>query len=696
MKTLLHPFPALLAGMLTLLLGAGLSQAQTRPPQIDGPILYEPIAPSVFAGDLRQLPATRLWREGEPFREVEDLKEQQSGGQAPGAAAPAQLGGPAAAPGAGPGVAATLAPVSFDGIPATGWVPPDTVGDIGPDHYVQAVNISLAIYDRSGNLLVGPSPINALWAGFGGPCATNNNGDPIVRYDHLADRWLVSQFALGVNFQCIAISRTPDPVAGGWYLYAFPTPGFPDYPKIGVWPDGYYMGTQRGFVGGGLDVYAFDRIRMLNGLPAGAVQFFVPAPSLFLQPSDLDGPAPATGTPNFFVRHVDRDQFGGPSDRLEVFAFSVNWGSPAASTFLPLPSLPVTPFDATLCGDNFVGACAPQPGTSTRLETLPAWLMWRLQYRNFGTHETLVTNHTINTGANHAGIRWYELRRTGGGPWSVFQQGTHSPDTALHRWMGSAAMNADGCLALGYSASSNTVFPGIRYAGRVAADPAGTLPVAETTLLNGGGSQTGSFRWGNYSTMDVDPLDDRTFWYTTEYYSATSSAGWRTRVASFQLPGCGSPLPVTPVAQHQVTLLVGGLLTDDSLPLNAGFDTGFLYRRHRFAPLWSWELETSIAFTEDAVQSGLLANGQLHLVRHLNAPPSKVLPFLLAGIGVAHYDTLGFSDTAPLATLGIGADFAWTPKVGFRLDLRALWLNDLIVPGWTTNVQVLWGPTFAF
>jgi hypothetical protein len=699
MKNLAKLYPvAFLVGLLPLLLAAtgGPLEAQSTP-QIQGPVLFEPIAPQVFEGDLRQLPKTNAWREGERFRDVEDMKEQKSPGiQAPDAD-PSFFDSAAEDGGAGPGVASTFSPVSFDGIPATGWVPPDAVGGIGPNHYVQAVNISLAIYDRTGSLLVGPSPINALWAGFGGPCQSNNNGDPIVRYDHLADRWLVSQFAFSAGFQCVAISRTPDPVAGGWYLYAFPTPGAPDYPKIGVWPDGYYMGTQRGFPGGGLDVYAFDRIRMLSGLPAGAVHFSIPPPSLFLQPSDLDGPAPPTGTPNFFVRHVDGDQFGG-ADRLEMFAFRVNWGSPGSSTFTPLPSLPVAPFNAILCGNNFFGTCVPQPGTPARLETLPAWLMWRLQYRNFGTHETLVTNHTINTGGDHAGIRWYELRRTSGGSWTVFQQGTHSPDATLHRWMGSVAMDKDGSLALGYSVSSGTVFPGIRYAGRLASDPPGTLPVAETTLVNGGGSQTGSFRWGNYSTMDVDPVDDCTFWYTAEYYSANSSAGWRTRVASFQLPSCGVTPPPTapPPLQHQVALLVGGLLTDNALPLNSGFDTGFLYRRNRFVPLWSWELETGLAFTRDAVNSGLLANAQLHLVRHLNAPPSKVQPFLLAGVGVAHYSTLGSSDTAPLATLGIGADFAWTQKVGFRLDVRALWLHDLINPGWTTNFQVLWGPTFSF
>jgi len=600
---------------------------------------------------------------------------------------------------------ASPSPVSFDGIPATGWAPPDTVGDVGPHHYVQTVNVSLAIYDKLGNLLVGPSPINALWAGFGGACENSNNGDPIVRYDQLADRWLVSQFALTSipRFQCVAISRTPDPVAGGWYLYAFPTPGNPDYPKIGVWPDGYYMGTQRGFPGGGLDVYVFDRIRMLSGLPAGAVQFFVPAPSLFLQPSDLDGPAPPTGTPNFFVRHVDGDQFGG-ADRLEMFAFNVNWGTPAASTFTPLPSLPTVPFDAVLCANPFFGTCVPQPGTPQRLEGLTVWLMWRLQYRNFGTYETLVTNHTVDVdGADHAGIRWYELRRAPGGVWSIFQQGTFSPDAGApgladdpHRWMGSVAMDKDGSIALGYSVSSATVFPGIRYTGRLTGDPAGAMPIGEVTLVNGGGSQTGTLRWGNYSSMDVDPEDDCTFWYTTEYYSTTSAAGWRTRIASFRLPSCSPTSPAPQALPHQVELSVGGLLTDGSLPLNSGFDMGFLYRRHRFVPLWSWEIEAGLVFTEDTVNNGLLAHAELNLVRHFNSPPAKVLPFVLVGAGVAHFNSLGFSDTSPLLTLGGGADFRWSERFGFRLDLRAVWLHDLIAPGWTTNARIAWGPTFSF
>ena len=681
--------------------------AQTRPPQgpgIQGPILYDPVAPKVYTGNLTNLPKARAWRIGDPVREVEDLKRlefppnQRGGAEAPdisAAAGGALVTGVLGAP-------PTTSPLSFDGIPATIYTPPDTVGDIGPNHYLQAVNASFAIFNRNGSLLAGPSPISSLWAGLGGPCDAGDLIDPIVRYDHLADRWLLSGFPFSGGVECIAISRTGDPITGGWFLYSFLTPAFPDYPKIGVWPDGYYMGTQRGFPGGGLDVFAFDRARMLQGLPAGQVQFVVPAPSLFLLPSDLDGPSPPVGTPNFFVRHVDGDQWGG-ADRLDVFAFHVDWANPVASTFTSLPSLPTAAFNAVLCGDNFLGTCVSQPGTAMKLETLPAWMMWRLQYRNFGSHETLVTNHTVNVGGDHAGIRWYELRRSPGGAWNLFQEGTFSPDEGApgpaddpHRWMASAAMNRDGCLALGYSASSNVLAPSIRFTGRQPADPAGAMSQGEVTLVNGGGAQTGSLRWGNYSTMDVDPLDDRSFWYTTEYYTATSSGGWSPRISSFELSGCGPNEPELEPLRHRVSLSVGGVFTDGSLPLNSGFEIGFRYQRHRFLPQWSWELETNIAGVDDGANDGLLGSAELHLVRHLRTPPAKVQPFLLVGIGGSHYNTLGSSDTAFQVTLGGGAEFEWSRRVGFRLDARVVWLNDLLSSGWTTNAEILWGPTFSF
>lgn len=517
--------------------------------QEDGPApsVYAPVAPQVLGTDMRAVAgrmAAPQWSAGMPVRTVEDLREEM--GPTP------PVTGPEVRSALRPAVAVPLAGVNFDGIPATGVLPPDIVGDVGPKHYVQAVNSAFSIYDKSGILLAGPTPINALWSGFGGPCETLNNGDPIVRYDALADRWLISQFALPGGqqglFECIAISRTPDPVGGGYFLYAFPTndsrtgnPVFPDYPKIGVWPDAYYMGTQRGFPAGGLDVWAFERDQMLVGGPARVVQFSVPAPSLFLMPSDLDGPPPPAGTPNFFVRQVDGERFGG-DDRLEVFAFSVDWATPAASTFIQIADLATDPFDSVLCSASLLGACVPQPGGAPPLESLTVWTMWPLQFRNFGTHEAMVLNHTVDADGNDlAGSRWYELRRSPGGAWSIFQQDTYAPDNE-HRWMGSIAMDRDGNIALGYSVSSATVFPGIRRTGRLATDPPGTMTQPEATIIDGTGAQTHfSRRYGNYSTMAVDPVDDCTFWYTTEYYETTSAAGWRTRIASFRNPECGIP-----------------------------------------------------------------------------------------------------------------------------------------------------------
>jgi hypothetical protein len=513
---------------------------------VSQPVVRQAVAPRISeALAARTFGAVRVWQPGDPVIERGDLAAV---GQLAPISRPLSpdplLQRPATL---GPGREQPSIVAQFDGIPATGFVPPDTVGAIGPNHYVQMVNAAFAIFDKSGNRLLGPAPINSLFSGFGGPCETQNSGDPIVRYDHLADRWLISQFTLPTaDFQCIAISRGPNPVTDGWFLYAFPTQTpsgqnvTPDYPKIGIWPDGYYMGTQRGFPNGGLDVWVFERSAMLAGNPARQVQFSVSAPSLFLMPSDLDGPPPPQGTPNVFVRHVDGAQFGGQA-RLELFEFAVNWGDPSRSTFAKILSLPTTPFSAVLCSDAFSGVCVDQPGTTQKLETLPAWLMWRLQYRDFGSYQTLVTNHTIDAdGRSRAGIRWYELRKTANGAWSLFQEGTHSPDGA-HRWMGSIAMDDAGNIALGYSVSSGTIFPSIRVATRKRDDPLGTLSQNELTLQAGGGSQTTTFaRWGDYSSMDIDPAQSCVFWYTTEYYAAISDAGWRTKVGAFRMPGCGA------------------------------------------------------------------------------------------------------------------------------------------------------------
>jgi hypothetical protein len=517
--------------------------------QISVPLVRDAATPKTSTTEdtraLMRTAPTEVWQEGEPIRVKGDLR----GHDDPGAAQyrPQKRRDPLLRPEqpglkAAPGLAPTVG-VNFEGIPATGVLPPDTIGAVSPNHYIQMVNSAFAIYEKSGTLLVGPSQINSLFQGFGGPCETDNDGDPVVRYDHLADRWLVSQFAIDKNMQCIAISRGANPVTSGWFLYAFPTldasgqPVTPDYPKIGVWPDGYYMSTQRGFPNNDLDVWVFERDRMLAGQPARQVQFAVTAPSIVLQPSDLTGPPPPAGTPNFFIRQVDGQRFSG-QDRLELYTFSVDWANPAASTFQLLTGLPTAAFDSVLCNSSLLGACVPQLGTNQRLETLTAWPMFRAQYRNFGTREVLLLNHTVDvTGQDRAGIRWYELRRPPSGTWTIFQQATHSPDDT-HRWMGSMAMDEAGNIALGYSVASTQMFPGIRIATRRPTDPAGTLG-SEVIVVNGGGAQThSSARWGDYSSMDVDPSQPCTFWYTTLYYTTTSSAGWRTRIAEVRIPEC--------------------------------------------------------------------------------------------------------------------------------------------------------------
>ncbi len=548
------------------------------------------VPPIVMVLDLRTLPIAILWVPGQPINETSDEPEQIGTNSTPAAVGGSSLigGNIQSASATDPVLSSPV--VSFDGISGTGFVPPDTVGDVGPHHFIQAVNVQFSICDKSGNQLVGPSNINCIWrAAFASPgnpcpsppssvtdpCFLRNRGDADVKYDPLADRWLISQFTGIRNVpsfdQCIAISRTSDPVAGGWYLYDYLSLPFNDYPKFGVWPDAYYMGTNGGYGSGASDVWAFDRNQMLNGNSASFIRF--DDIGEFMLPSDLDGSPPPPGAPNVFARMVDAAEFGGV-DRLELREFHVDWANPMASTFTTLPDLPTSPFDRALCGLTFLVGCIPQPGTTVLLSTLSWWLMQRLQYRNFGTYETLVVNHSVDVdGTDRAGISWYELRKAGG-VWSLYQQGTYSPDTT-HRWMGSIAMNREGNIALGYSVSSSTVFPGIRYAGRLASDPIGTMPRGELTLIAGGGSQAFScgnppvpcVRWGDYSALSVDPTDDCTFWYTTEYYQ--SSTNWRTRIGSFRLGQCISvskfftdtslnPLPTDQNGNPKVDVVLAG------------------------------------------------------------------------------------------------------------------------------------------
>ena len=440
--------------------------------------------------------------------------------------------------------------------------PPDTNGDIGASHYMQSVNLIFAVYNRAGQRVLGPLPNNALWAGFGGDCQTRNNGDPITLYDHLADRWIHSQFTTAAPFhQCIAVSQTGDPTGAWWrYDYIIPSGIFNDYPKFGVWPDGYYMSAgSRGIPGPTTDVFVFERDQMLTGGIARMVTFTTPAALGYVapMPADLDGPLPPAGAPNTFVGVKQ-----SVPQALYTFEFRVDWTNPANSTFglngMPNNTIPVAPF-VLICPST--RNCIPQPPPATiGVDALTGrYVMYRAQYRNFGSHESIVFNHTVDAGASRAGVRWYEIRDPEGSP-SIFQQGTFAPNDGVHRWMGSAAMDELGNLAIGYSASSSTtVFPSIWYAGRLAGDPPNELSQGEAIMIAGGGVQqsTGS-RWGDYSMLAVDPVDDCTFWYTTEYYATTSTSGWRSRIGRFRFPSCLVPDFAISANPTTVTMPVGG------------------------------------------------------------------------------------------------------------------------------------------
>lgn len=421
--------------------------------------------------------------------------------------------------------------------------PSDTIGDVGPNHYVQMVNTVFAVYSKTGVRLTTPHTINQLWASSSGLCKDRNDGDPVVVYDAKADRWLLSQFAVpsgGPYALCLAISQTPDPT-GAYHLYELSTTNFPDYFKVGVWPDaaynGYFVAANENQVG----VYALDRAKMLTGAAVTPI-FFEIASSNMMLPSHFMGTAlPPSGSPNYFYTFQPSGQWGAASDSLSIYEFKPNFATPGSSTFAKVQDITLSHFNYTVCS-YFNFNCVPQPGTAQKVDALSEWPMWRFNYRNFGGHQTLVGNFTVEvTGTlnGQAGIRWFELRKSGGA-WSKYQEGTLAPD-ADWRWMGSLAMDRVGNIALGYSvANATSLYPSIRYATRKPTDVLGTLG-QEATLLAGGGSQTGSNRWGDYSSLGVDPVDDCTFWFTTEYYSASSAFGWQTRIGSFKMPNCRKP-----------------------------------------------------------------------------------------------------------------------------------------------------------
>jgi hypothetical protein len=434
-----------------------------------------------------------------------------------------------------PNVSATIA-INFDGIGAQGFAPSDVNLAVGPNHFVQTVNSRLAVFSKNGTLLSGPTNLTTFFQPVGGACAAGAS-DPIVNYDRLANRWVISDLGIGTTFsECIAVSKTNDP-AGQYTLYNFSFgTTLNDYPKVGVWPtatNAAYLATYNLFQNGrtfiGSALCGFDRAKMLAG-SANAVQLCVLTPNTeggYL-PSDLDGATPPTdGTPGLFLSWQNNNP-----GQLFLRKLTLNFVNVTAT--LSTPTTINVAASTLACGNG--GTCVPQKGTTQTLDTLGDRLMYRMGYRKFADHERVVVNHSVDNGGPVA-VRWYEVLDLSTTP-TVNQQGTFAPD-ATSRWMASAAMDKANDIAIGYSASSSTINPAIRFSGRIPGDPAGALET-EASMLEGTGSQTnGLSRWGDYTALQVDPSDDCTFWYTSQYQKVNGSFNWSSRIGSFVFSNCG-------------------------------------------------------------------------------------------------------------------------------------------------------------
>lgn len=462
--------------------------------------------------------------------------------------------------------------VNFDG-QTSPYYPPDCNGTSGPNHFMQTINSVYAIYNKSGALVAGPTNMNLLFGNV--PGANRNDGDPIILYDEQADRWMATEFSIpfsGPNYMLMAVSTTNDPT-GTWHQYSFQVASMPDYPKFSVWRDGYYMGDNNS---SGNDIYVFQRDQMLIGGTATAQGFnnaWRPTSVdgfMCVPPIDNDGTFAPSGTPGMFIAFND-DALGGGADELWLYELTVDWTTPANSAFVRTQQLPVQAFSSDF-GNNWDNI--EQKGTGQRVDGIPQCIMNVPQYRNFGSYQTILCCHTVKVdGVRHAGIRWYELRKSTAN-WEVRQQGTYAPD-AHSRWMGSIMLNGSNEIGLGYSVSSTTINPSIFYCGQSAgeyANATGILDIAEDTIIFGTNSQSGANRWGDYSQVSVDPSDDKTFWFTTQYIGSGGSR--KTRIASFKYNFAPAVVTNIAAAVTASSATLHGTVNPNGLPTDYHFEYG--------------------------------------------------------------------------------------------------------------------------
>ena len=594
--------------------GASTPQATPAPVSRGADYVSPPSSPERIFLDARTRPHVPDWRPGDPIREIpRQFHGEEQLQRNPPPAANAVHGSDVLAelqrrfgPGTdGGGFTTPL--VNLDGANATGVVPPDPTGDVGGGYFVHVYNggggALITIYNTTdGSVAAAQFSMDGL--GSGGPCA-QGLGDGVVVFDQLAQRWLLTEFSGTSNTLCTYLSDADNPVVTTWTRYTFNTPGFPDYPKYGVWPDAYYVGANEGPA-----VYALDRVAMLAGLSATLQRKSVPRLNglgfQMVPPVTVYGTTPPpAGAPGLFIRDND-DERNNPGnndpthDFLELFTLTVDWVTPTNTTLSGPVQVPEDEFDSEFQIPSGFGAIH-QPGTSQLLDPLMEVPMVPITYRNFGTYESMIGNHVTrlpdDTTNNIAGVRWFELRRIGGAasPWELFQQGTYAPaDTGgqISRWMAAIAMDESGNMAMGYSVARDPgVFAGLRYVGREATDPLGVMTTTETTLIDGGSAQTFADRWGDYFGMGVDPSDGCTFWFTGMYLPP--GGDWRTHFAAFRFDTCGTPTftttadnlsqgvcaaTPTPVALDPVTINVNarnGFADPVTMSFQPGLPAGF-------------------------------------------------------------------------------------------------------------------------
>ena len=540
-------------------------EVKSAPPQVGAPVTAHSINV-----DLRNLPKATEWKPGMTIREAHRRQYTPIGSKLPHAPASKRTATDrlnelqrifdSSVPAGARSKTAGGARVSINN-PNTGVSPGDPVVEVGASHVIYAVNSGgsgthFKVYDKVGNLVAGPTTFGSL-APAGNACAADR-GDPLVLYDRQAGRWFM--LTLDDAGLCTYVSKTSNPVTGGWWFYRYDTPTLPDYPHCGVWNDAYVCGTNEG--GAQVALYAFDRANMLTGATARAAQRFATIPRLpgygfqMVTPSTFYGATAApAGRRQIIARHRDDEAHDGAAasatqDFIELFEMNIDWNTPANSGIVTLPRIPITEFNSWFRNYSTF-ATVPQPGSASLLDPIREVLLNQLSYRNFGTHEsitgTLATNQNpARTGTVvDSGVRWFELRRVGAGNWTLHQEGTFSPgDTNTHHLMGTIAMDKFGNIGMGYNitkTSATTKFPSLRYSGRNAADPLGVMTLAETEVATGAAAET-SGRWGDYYQMTVDPVDDCTFWFVGMYRPAGS---WQTRIADFKFPGCLNPPVIT-------------------------------------------------------------------------------------------------------------------------------------------------------